>query len=285
MIYWGSKSGAASAGLLTGIIVFILVPLLGLLAHYLVFLRRSRLSREHIAAGIPACAPPEGPATSALTRLAERYPLLRATPALGALVIGLTFAASTPLTVLKPAQYYWQARVNGTGAVIPYISDTGANQPAYFPFSVGLTVGSALMLAGFRLVYERMDPHLAALDALFGRYGPRGELLWCEPAVAVAGDCCTAPAPEDMARGSGDAAAAADRGDKPPQEAAQEAPLLPPCWCSAGRWRHCCCYCCAQSLRQQGRSAYIAAATLCVGMPLLGWCAVSRHLCRCGFGI
>ena len=46
VIQWGSRAGAASAGVLTGIIVFVVVPLLGLLAYWLVFLRRTRLARK-----------------------------------------------------------------------------------------------------------------------------------------------------------------------------------------------------------------------------------------------
>ena len=299
VIYWGSKSGAAGAGLLTGLIVFVLVPLLGLLAYWLVFLRRARLAREPFAPTIPACAPPQECATSALGRLAERHRWLRVLPLLAALLIGASFAASTPLTVLLPRQYYWQARVNGTGAVVPYISDTGANRPAYFPFSAGLTAGGLLLLAGMRLVYERMDPHLAVLDALHGRYGRRGELLslWDAQAAAAGGlvsedACCAAPAPEgEMARGplggvrgAALAAEAFERPSAPQRPSLPQAPLLQqPCWCSTGRWRHC-CLCCAQSLRQQGRSAYIAAVPICLGMPLLGWCAVSIEVFVHSFG-
>ena len=58
VINWGSKAGAASAGLLTGIIVFIVVPLLGLLAYWLVFLRRTRLAREPTEQGEPAQGAP-----------------------------------------------------------------------------------------------------------------------------------------------------------------------------------------------------------------------------------
>ena len=301
VIYWGSSSGAAGAGLLTGLIVFVLVPLLGLLAYWLVFLRRARLARERFAPTVPACAPPEGSVDSALGRLADRYPVLRVLPLLAALLIGASFAASTPMTVLLPGQYYWHARVNGTGAVVPYISDTGANRPSYWPFSAGLTVGGLLLLAGMRLVYERMDPHLAALDAMHGRYGPQGELLLLWDAEAAAGvnglhdDCCAAPAPEgEMARSSGGGGAA--RGARLAAEAyerpsapslrpsmPEQPPLLQPCWCSTGWWRHC-CLCCAQSLRQQGRSAYIAAVPICLGMPLLGWCAVSIEVFVHSFG-
>lgn len=269
--------------------MFVIVPLLGLLAYWLVFLRRSRVSREPIPARPPACAPPDGPVATALSRLADRAPWLRILPLLGAIMIGLTLTISTPLTVLKSEQYYWESRVNGTGAVVPYISDTGGNRPAYFPFSVGLTCGAALLLAGFRLVYERMDPHLAALDALHGRYGPRGELLRCEPAEVAAGDCCAAPAPEEaMVRGPDDADGGGEAGKKPPDQDDEppegQQPLLRPCWCSTGRWRHCCCCCCAQSLRQQGRSAYLASIPLCLGMPLLGWCAVSIEVFVHSFG-
>ena len=299
VIYWGSKSGAAGAGLLTGLIVFVLVPLLGLLAYWLVFLRRARLARESFVPTVPACAPPEEGAGSALGRLADRHRWLRVLPLLAALVIGASFAASTPLTVLLPRQYYWQSRVNGTGAVVPYISDTGANRPAYFPFSAGLTAGGLLLLAGMRLVYERMDPHLAALDAMHGRYGRRGELLllWDaqDAAAGAAGagdDCCAAPAPEgEMARVSGGgvrgarlAAEAVERPSAPLRPSLpQGLPLQQPCWCSTGRWRHC-CVCCTQSLRQQGRSAFIAAVPICLGMPLLGWCAVSIEVFVHSFG-
>ena len=300
VIYWGSKSGAASAGLLTGLIVFVLVPLLGLLAYWLVFLRRARLAREAFAPAMPACAPPQESATSALGRLAERHRWLRLLPLLSALVIGASFAASTPLTVLLPRQYYWQARVNGTGAVVPYISDTGANRPAYWPFSAGLTAGGLLLLAGMRLVYERMDPHLAALDAMHGRYGRRGQLLqlWDAQAAAagaaggVEDDCCAAPAPEgEMARISGGgvrgARLAAEAYERPlaplRPSLPQGLPLQQPCWCSTGRWRHC-CVCCTQSLRQQGRSAFIASVPICLGMPLLGWCAVSIEVFVHSFG-
>ena len=300
VIYWGSTSGAAGAGLLTGLIVFVLVPLLGLLSYWLVFLRRARLAREPFAPTIPACAPPDGSAASALGRLADRHPMLRVLPLLAALIIGASFAASTPMTALLPGHYYWQARVSGTGAVVPYISDTGANRPSYWPFSAGLTAGGLLLFAGMRLVYERMDPHLAALDAVHGRYGPQGELLavWDERAAACAiaeDDCCAAPTPEeDMARADGGggeargarlAAEAYERPSAPTRPSApEEPPLLQPCWCSTGRWRHCCCVCCSQSLRQQGRSAFIITVPICLGMPLLGWCSVVYQVFVHSFG-
>lgn len=299
VIYWGSASGASGAGVLTGLIVFFLVPLLGLLAYWLVFLRRSRLAHEGIAAGVPACAPPAGSVATALGRLADRLPLLHLLPLLGALTLCATFGASTPLTVVLPEQTYWQFRVNGTGAVVPYISDTGANRPAYWAFSAGVTLGALLLQAGFRLVYERMDPHLAALDDVNGRYGRQGELLdWEEPPCddddAPAAGCCTAPpVEEDMARGSGglvELPTVYDRGwqlaayASVPPSLPQGPPLLQPCWCSAGRWRHMCCCCCSQSLRQQGRSAWVCTLPLCAGMPLLGWCSVDIQVLVHSFG-
>jgi hypothetical protein len=119
---------------------------------------------------------------------------------------------------------------------------------------------------------------------------------WPAPAAAAGGlpqdDCCAAPAPEDeMARGNAGgvrgarlAAEAFERPSAPQRPSLPQGPLLQqPCWCSTGRWRHC-CLCCAQSLRQQGRSAYIAAVPICLGMPLLGWCAVSIEVFVHSFG-
>jgi hypothetical protein len=43
---WSTAAGAASAGVLTGIIVFVVVPALGLLAYWLVLLRRTHWNDE-----------------------------------------------------------------------------------------------------------------------------------------------------------------------------------------------------------------------------------------------
>jgi hypothetical protein len=308
---------------LTGIIVFVLVPLLGLLAYWLVFLRRARLAREDIAAGAPGCAPPAGEVAPIMRRAAAALPLLRFLPLAVVAVLGATLTASTPMSVILKAQAYWIARRDYTRAVVPYISDTGADAPSYFVFAVGLNVGAALMLATFRLVYERMDPLLAAADAADGRYGRQGEarcadgdeecggaaksqaeedtsLALCAPeqaadmtadggAVDAApassspgcnGDATCEPAANgaatDVAAANG-AAAPAD--DTPPPSP----PSLSPCWCSTGRYLHCCC-CCSQSLRQQGRSAYICGATIASGLPLLTWCSVSIQVLVHSFG-
>jgi hypothetical protein len=47
VVNWSTATGAASAGVLTGIIVFIIVPLLGLLAYCLVSLRRRHLDDDN----------------------------------------------------------------------------------------------------------------------------------------------------------------------------------------------------------------------------------------------
>jgi hypothetical protein len=301
---------------LTGIIVFVLVPLLGLLAYWLVFLRRARVARENIAAGAPGCAPPAGEVAPIMRRAAAAVPLLRFTPLAVLAVLGATLTASTPMTVILKRQAYWISRREYTGAVVPYISDTGADAPSYFVFAVGLNVGAALMLATFRLVYEHMDPLLAAVDAADGRYGRQGEarcvvddeeggaaamaahgggdasLVLCAPEQAgdmapgdEEGDASPSPgckggvASEPAAGHTAANSAAATAED----DALPRPPSLLPCWCSTGRYLHCCC-CCSQSLRQQGRSAYICGATVASGLPLLTWCSVSIQVLVHSFG-
>ncbi len=273
MIYWGSAPGAASAGLLTGIIVFVLVPLLGLLAYILVFLRRTRCAGETLPHGAPGCAPPAGAVAPILLRCARALPALRLLPLFGLSTLGATFTASTPMTVLLQSQEYWRNRATYTGAVVPFISDTGADDPSWFVFACGLCASAALLLAAFRLVYERMDPVLAALDAAQGRYGRQGEALLCGCDDGDSKSRDAAPAGELQAPQQAPGMAAEDADAAADAPTADGAAAFKPCWCSSGRYLHCCC-CCAQSLRQQGRAAYICAAAACAGLPLLGWSSV-----------
>ena len=64
VVNWSTAPGAASAGVLTGIIVFVIVPLLGLLAYCLVSLRRRHLDDDDDgaegAAGAAAAGTPRG---------------------------------------------------------------------------------------------------------------------------------------------------------------------------------------------------------------------------------
>ena len=288
---WRTPASAASAGLVEGVIVFVLVPLLGLLAYWLVFLRRARIAHEPIPAGAPGCAPPAGAVAPVLTRAASRLPVLRWLP-LGALAVLIcTFSASTPITTILKNQSYWRARVSDSGAVVPYISDTGATAPSYFVFAAGLTAGAAFLLATVRLVYERMDPLLAAVDDADGRYGQEGELLLPPaPMQGLSADSELASASMRLAPVSStkdsnayavppptadmSAEADAERGAFAAGVVVGSSSDVPStCWCSTGRWLHCCC-CCSQSLRQQGRSAYICGATVSAALPLLGWTSV-----------
>jgi hypothetical protein len=64
VVNWRTAPGAASAGVLTGIIVFVIVPLLGLLAYCLVSLRRKHLDdddgAEDTAGAAAAAGTPRG---------------------------------------------------------------------------------------------------------------------------------------------------------------------------------------------------------------------------------
>ncbi len=280
MLYYGTASSAAGAGLLAGIIVFVIVPLLGLLAYWLVFLRRARVTRERIGWGAPGCAPPAGAVEPFVSAWLDRLPLLRWLPALGLFLLGATFCATTPITAILPNQTYWRARANW-GAVVPYISDTGANAPAYYIFAVGLTASAGVIWAALRLVYERMDPALAALDAAHGRYGRRGEVRCVCGGGGGSGAADTQLGAPDQAPELCTIVRDAQPRDQPANEHAEAQEAAPaaarPCWCSTGRWLHCCC-CCTQSMRQQGRTAYVTGVIACAGLPLLGFSGVTVQI-------
>lgn len=244
VLAWGTAAGAASAGVLAGIIVLVVVPLLGLCCFCTLFQRRKRLTAQHVPPSVPGCAPPAGPATSFISRAADSLPVLRLLPVLGIVVVGATLAASTPIMLIIKSQTYWRGR-QSLGAIVPYISDTGSGFPSYPVFAGGLTVSSGILLAVFRLVYERMDPHLAAIDRANGRFGRQGQVLSQGSKAPL-----VAPRQQQMRAGSSSLALT---------------PLSARVTCL-----HCCC-CCTQSLRQQGRAAYIMGAACCAGLPLLGW--------------
>jgi len=245
VLAWGTAAGAASAGILAGVIVLVVVPLLGLCCFCVLFHRRKQLTAQPVPPSVPGCAPPAGPATSFISRAADALPMLRLLPVLGILVVGATLAASTPLMLIIKSQTYWRGR-QSRGAIVPYISDSGSGFPSYPVFAAGLTLSAGILLAVFRLVYERMDPHLAAIDTAGGRFGRRGQLLSQGGKAPLA-----APLQQPQMRA--------------------EVELLKPATLSARvTCLHCCC-CCTQSLRQQGRAAYIMGAASSAGLPLLGW--------------
>ena len=268
---WGAN--AQSAGILAGLIVALVVPILGLLAYWLVFNRRKHLDRETLIWAPPACAgPPLGPAQVVLNRLRSISPrLTRFLPLLCVGIMGATIVASTILMTTRKDASYWRYR-RAMGAVVPYVSDTATNTPGYQVFACGLTVSAARLASTSRALYEGMDPLLHEADIAVGIYVYESDSSCCASGDApgqhnAVDDAMTAPS-QTIAHtdANGDS-------DHDIQRDAQ-----PVCCCSTGRWRHCCCCCCSQSLRVQGRSAYICALVACAGLPLLGWCSENKQL-------
>jgi hypothetical protein len=264
------------------------VPALGLLAYWLLFLRLKHVDGETWAWAPPACAGPlSGPAPLLLARLRATAPRLAPwLPLAAAVCLCATFAASTSLTVTRPDASYWRARAHN-GAVVPYVSDTGTNAPAYYVFACGLTLGAAIMAVCVRTLYEGMDHLLVQADDAVGVYVyPMGEdPAVFPPVMATISDGKATPqmvAPCQEERPSGDAgqggAAGEHGGHSCGTSAVASLPVLPVCCCSTGRWAHCCCCCCSHGLRMQGRAAYISGLVGCAGMPLLGWCAENKEL-------
>ena len=267
-----------------------MVPALGLLAYWLLFLRRKHLDGETWAWAPPACAGPlPGPAPLLLTRLRATVPrLTRWLPVAAAACLGVTIAASTSLTVTRPDANYWRARAHN-GAVVPYVSDTGTNVPAYYVFASGLTLGAAIMAVVVRALYEGMDHLLVQADNAIGVYVyPLGDEPAVFPAVTAASSDdkaatqVVAPCQEEGLSGEAVQVAAVDEHNGHSCDltaVASPPPVSPVCCCSTGRWAHCCCCCCcSHGLRMQGRAAYISGLVACAGMPLLGWCGENKEL-------
>ena len=283
MLYWGSASGAASAGVLVGLIVFALVPALGLLSYWLVFLRRSCQFQAEGTAwpwAPPACAPPPSGVPQLLLPRLHAHRWLRWLPLGSVALLGATFSCTLPLTLTSPAAHYWRDRVRVNAAVVPYISDTGVDQPSWFVFAAGLSGGAVLLLLALRLLYEGMDPLLQQADQRGGIFVFDGDeeraQQECGEAPAAGEQGAPTAVPQPMERFSAAPVSAQHQPPPPPPPPPPPQPQ-PGCCRDAARWRHCCC-CCAQGLRQQGHSAYVCGSVACLCLPVLGWCSAGLQI-------
>lgn len=262
VLYWGSRSSASSAGFLVGVIVFLIVPALGLLAYCAVFTRRSRWGGERFPWGRPACGPPaRGAVVPRLLPLLAAHPSLRHLPGLAVFLLAAALGGATGSGTTSHRAGYWHYREDHSAARVPFISDMGVDWPGYFIFASLLSAGAAVTAAVFRLLYEGMDGLLARADAAQGVFVyPSDDPGRSQPPARHAELDAPLQAPEMWA---GERAA-------PPLAGGPPLPRLLGC-AATPRARHCCCCCCWQGLRQQGHSAYVVGMLSSFSLVVVGW--------------